>query len=245
MDDCYSKETQISSITGLLVPLNVYADTRSRFYQVTPRIESLLPDGRKFNDIRPPELHSSEFLKELPNADDNLRFHTWEAIVELVLSQELEVYRCGYYITKKVRKWVSGFGTDDKLRDLCWASLISMLEMKLEQEVIIPVMDSLSKPIAKTFSQLVQTMDQMRAAGWESIMSIKHSENILGEVFYCDSKYSIFIQVADTISYLRHVTDMASKGMELTEFKKRLSTISEKLSPAIKKEEVTILKIGE
>jgi hypothetical protein len=56
-------------------------------------------------------------------------------------------------------------------------------------------------------------MDLMRAAGMDKIMSIKNTENILGEVFYSDSKYSVFTQMVDIVAYLRNVTDCARKDM--------------------------------
>jgi hypothetical protein len=213
MDESYSEVTHISSIVGLLVPVNIYTETRSKFYQIVPRVEKPLPDGRMFIDIRPPELHGCEFLKDFPNGDDDLKFKTFENVVDLIVTQKIGVYRSGYYITEDIKKVARQFGVNEKFYDLCWATLISMLEMKLAQEMIIPVMDGFQKTTVRSFSQLVKNMDLMRAAGMDKIMSIKNTENILGEVFYSDSKYSVFTQMVDIVAYLRNVTDCARKDM--------------------------------
>ena len=99
--------------------------------------------------------------------------------------------------------------------------------------MIIPVMDGFDKNMVRKFSQLVKGMDVMRAAGHKQSISLKHSENILGEVFYADSFYSIFTQVADLISGLRQLSDISREVKELTDYKKMLLMISEKLEPAI------------
>ena len=245
MDDSYNDQTHISSITGLLVPASLYSETRSRFYKIVPRAEKILADGTRFIDIRPPELRGSKYLKNLPNADENLIFQTLEGVVELVVTQNLEVYRSGCYITQETSKLSKDFNIDWRLHDICWLNMVSMLEAKMTQEMIVPVMDGFSATTVKTFSQFVKNMDLMRSAGWGPIMNIKNTENILGEVFYCDSRYSIFTQIADNIEYLREVADLAREGKALTSFKRRLLPISERLSPSIIREEITLLKIAE
>ena len=74
-------------------------------------------------------------------------------------------------------------------------------------------------------------------------MSIKHSENILGEVFYADSNFSILTQLADMVSYLRNTVDISRTFKELSGFKKRLLKIAEGLSASIKFEEIGALKL--
>ena len=238
MDDSFSEDTRISSITGVLVPFNLYAETRSKFYEIVPREEGILPDGKKFINIQPPELHGSDFLTNFPDADDSLRFKTFDGIVDLINSQQLEIYRVGYYITEDVKSLFDKFSSDPKLQGLCWFSIISILESKLADEIIVPVMDGFSPSSVRAFSEIVKNMDFMRAAGWENIMSLKNTENIFGEVLYSDSKYSIFIQIADLVSYLRHVADFSREGLELTSFKQQLLHISEKLSPSIEVENI-------
>jgi hypothetical protein len=94
-------------------------------------------------------------------------------------------------------------------------------------------MDGFDRNMVRKFSQLIKGMDVIRAAGHEQSISLKHSENILGEVFYADSQYSVFTQVADLVSWLRQLADISREGKELTSYKKRLLMISEKLEPAI------------
>lgn len=243
MDDSYNEQTKISSITGLLVSVKMYAETRTKFYKIVPREEHTLPGGKIIVDIRPPELRGSEYLKSLPNVDDDIKIKTFEDVAELVITRNLEVYRSGLYINQRTMKISKDFNINWRFLDLCWSRMILMLEPKLVNEMIVPVMDGFKD--FKIFSQIVKNMDLMRSAGWEPIMSVKNTENILGEVFYCDSKFSIFTQIADNVEYLRQVTDLVREGIELSEFKRRLLPISERLTPSIIREEIYRMKIDD
>ncbi len=47
----------------------------------------------------------------------------------------------------------------------CWLGILNTLRSKIENEMVIPVMDGFDKNMVRKFSQLVKGMDIMRAAG--------------------------------------------------------------------------------
>ena len=125
-----------------------------------------------------------------------------------------------------------------------WLGILNTLKPKIEKEMIIPVMDGFNNNMVRKFSQLVKSMDVMRAAGHGQSVSIKHSENILGEVFYADSQYSIFTQVVDIVSWLRQLSDISHDGKELTSYKQELLSIAEKLNPLLACDGVIAMKFN-
>jgi hypothetical protein len=204
-----NKKTVISSLTGIMVPIHRYAELRTKFYDLLEW--SITPETNTIN-LHVPELHGSKLL---PDEDDEKKLNILEGVVDLVVKNQLEIYRGGYYITNTIRKHFKG---DEEMLGGLWCGILNTLKPKIEKEMIIPVMDGFNKSRVRKFSQLVKSMDVMRAAGYGQSISIKHSENILGEVFYADSQYSIFIQVVDLVSWLRQLSDISREGKELTPY---------------------------
>ena len=240
MDESYSeaidnKNTVISSLTGVLVPIHRYTEIRTKFYALLEW--SIKPESNTIN-MSVPELHGRELL---PKEDDAKKLEILEGVVELVVSNGLEIYRRGFYITKTTREY---FKHDEEMLGLCWIDILHALKPKIENEMLIPVMDGLDKKKVLKFSQIVKSLDVMRAAGHEENLGIRHSENILGEVFYADSQYSIFTQVADLVSWLLQLSNIASEGKELTPYKKKFLLISEKLVPSIVCDEVKAMEFS-
>lgn len=233
MDECFDERTTISSLTGLLVPASEYAELRVKFYDILQW--AMRPEEQVI--AWPPELHGRNLLR---GEDDNKKVQVVEQVVDFVISNDLELYRTGYYINAGVKGVFKG---DEKMVSLCWSNMLTLLQSKIEKEMLIPVMDSCGPDIVPKFSGTIQNLDIMRAAGYSENLSIEHSENILGEVFYAVSKYSIFTQVADIVSYLRHVVDWSKAGLPMEPFKKRLLTVGERLSPFMTYERIVTMNI--
>lgn len=231
MDECYSKDTAISSLTGLLVPAHNYPDLRIKFYDTLQW--AIRPEEHVVSS--PPELHTNAFLS---GHDDIVKLQNLEHIVEMVVSNQLRIYRVGYYVTKET---ASLFRGDKQLMAVCWFRMIAMLQPEFESDILVPVMDGFNTQNVLTFSGMIKSVDVVRAAGLESSLSFNNTQNILGEVFYADSKFSIFTQVADVVSYLRHVTDWAREGLTMTDFKKQLLRIADNLTPALVREEIVAM----
>lgn len=215
-----TRGTYITSLTGVLVPVHEYAVLRTQFYDLMNW--STRPDDKTIN-LHVPELHGKELL---PGEDDNRKLETLDGIVDLVINNNLQVYRTGCYVTKFLQ---SKFKGDENLFGHCWFGFLFQLEPLIEKEMIIPIMDGLDSKMVRIYSQMVKSIDVMRSADGILAPSIKHTENILGEVFYGDSQYSIFIQVADIISWLRHLADLSNEEIQLTPYKQLCLKISRKL----------------
>lgn len=218
------KNTTISSLTGLLVPIHKYDDIRNDFYGLLEW--SIKPKQNTIN-LHTPELHGREML---PDEKDDKKFEMLEGVVNLVVSNNLEIYRGGYYITKPLRETFKG---DENMVGTIWFGFLRSLASKLENEMIIPIMDGFDINMVRKFSQLVKQLDVMRSIGQDNSLSVSHSKNILGEVFYADSKHSIFTQVVDLVSWLRQLSDVSREGKKLTPYKQSLLPLSKNLEPAV------------
>ncbi|KPV53267.1 hypothetical protein SE17_10605 [Kouleothrix aurantiaca] len=130
---------------------------------------------------------------------------------------------------------------DKQLLGLCWFSMVAMLQPEFESDMLVPVMDGFNPQTVIKFSGMIKSGDVPRAAGLESNLSFRNTQNILGEALYADSKFSIFTQVADIVSYLRHIADWSREGLTMTDFKRQLLHISGMLTPALIREEIVAL----
>ena len=237
MDESKGTETGIVALTGILVPLDRYNDLRMRFYELM--LWAIEPAEQTVK-IGPLELHGNSFLSWHEGADDDLKLRLLADVASLVVDERVAVYRVGYHRQKRLNTVLAG---DVGYLSLCWNGMLTVLQPVYAAEHLIPVMDGLDLRAAQMFSQTVRTSDVMRAVGLEGSLSFGNTENILGEVFYSDSRYSIFTQVADIVSYLRHIGDKHAKGIVLSDFQQQLSDISELLKPMMAFEEIILMKV--
>lgn len=233
LDECYDSTSTIASLTGVLVPVTGYPELRTGLYDLLDW--TIRPEPNVVG--RPPELHGSDLLRD---EDDERKLEVLKGVADLVVEQNHPIYRVGYYITREIEQT---FPQDPKLVGMCWLSLLFMLEPVLAQSMVIPVMDGFHPRTVNSLSGPSSSINMFRAAGLEKIISVPHSANILGEVFFADSEHSVGTQLVDVISYLRHVTDLKNDGKPLSEFKSRLLEISNKLEPAIAREEIIALRL--
>ena len=231
MDDSYCEITQVSSLTGVLVPVDQYPMLRSGFYNILrfaiQPSESLIATA--------PELHGNDFLRD---ECDETKLAVLRDIAALMAKHHVRIYRIGYFITEVIEQL---FTRDKKLVGLCWVSLLSMMEPLLKDEMVIPVMDGFDPDTIHYFSSVVKELDELRSADFDKSLSIQYSHNVLGEVFYADSRYSALIQVADLAAYLRAASDLVTLGKAITDFKKQLASISGILDSSIAWEELVSL----
>lgn len=240
MDETFNHETNppISSLTGILIPLGKYPVLRSEFFKIL-RFEGIAKENN-FN-INPPELHFVDFLR---NYGDEIKFDVLWSLANLIVDNQIEIYRIGYYITKEIE---NTFKNDKRLIGVCWLGILFMLETKLEAELVVPVMDAgFEKNMKQMTTQLswpMKFVNVMREGGREDSLSVKNSKNIL-DVFYADSEFSIFTQLADIVSGLRRIAETSthSENLITSEFKKQLLPIAKHLDNAPLYEKITELK---
>ena len=187
MDDSHSSASRIAALTGLLVPTAGYDRARSEFFRVFEK--RIRPEAGIV--AQPPTLHGLEFL---PDESDEVKVDTYHRLVDLILAEQISIYRIGYYITPGLR---AVFADGPHLEGITWLSLLHMLSEPLAQSAIIPVMDGLDQKQTRRFSGPVRQMDIMRAAGLATSISVENAHNLFGEVFYADRKYSAFVQLTE------------------------------------------------
>ncbi len=242
MDESYNKATSphISSMTGLLIPLDRYPALRSAFYEIL-RLKTEPNEG--VLDVSVPELRFADFLRE---EDDEVKLEVLRSLANMIVGYQVEIFRVGYYITKRIRRT---FERDKHLIGLCWLGILSSLQPRLESEMVIPIMDAgfdrNMKQMTKQFSGLMKTVDVMRETGRGESIGFAHSKNVL-DVFYAGSEYSIFTQLADIVSGLRRIAETARQDQRLisSPFKKQLLPISNHLMNAPMHEEILTLRLG-
>ncbi len=235
MDETHSDEKlkpRISALTGLLVPIREYLELRAQFY--TALHHYVVPESSHF--AMPPEMHG----KLLPGDTDQAKIANVAAVVDLVLSNRLKVYRVGYYITDGLQ---AAMPTDKWMVGTSWASLLHILEPVLARQLLIPVMDGFDLNMVKSFSSTVRWCNVMHAAGSGQMVSIKNSQQLISEVVYTSSEYSVFTQVVDIVAYLRKITDMKNDGWSLPPFKQRLLPWAQKLGRVMAAEDIIALTL--
>jgi hypothetical protein len=233
IDDSFCEKTRISAMVGLLVPLSDYVQLRAGFYGVVGPF--IRPEPGHI--ARPPEIHGFN----LPGDTDEEKLRVVTGIVDLVVNSRMKVFRVGYYVTDVLQE---RFSTDGRLKQNCVASLRFMIKAELKKQLVIPVMDGIDIDIAKKFSSDAQMADIMRAAAGEKIMSISHSEHLIGEMLYADSEFAVFMQMVDIVAYLRKITDLRDDGYVLPVFKQKLLPLAQRLAPRIAGEHIIAMSFN-
>jgi hypothetical protein len=233
LDECYcwkvrSDSTFISSMTAVIVPANKYNLVRTAFYDILKPF--INPETHTVNLV-PPELHGSTLLKDEPDADDQVRFTVFHQIVDLIVQNKLDIYRVGYYITPEYQVTFKG---DEQGTSICWLGILEVTQPLYQDEQLIPIMDGFNDDTVRKMSLMVRECDIMRSAGLGDSVSLMNTSNIIGEVFYADSRYSALIQVVDVISYLRHVNDLSQEGKSFSSFKNGVLVEAKRLDSMMK-----------
>ena len=229
MDESISQDTNIASLTAMYISFEKYQQLRNQFYETLDWATSSEP-GRI--NLNPPELHGRKLLPEID--DDAQRLDAVAQIVDLVVKNELVLFRVGYCLTEKFRKT---FKKEHSWLGLCWFGLLSVTQKLYQTKILIPVMDSCPINYVREFSSIVKSADIMRAVDLEHNLSLKNTCN-LAEVLYAHSNFSSLTQVVDIVSYLRHVSDWSKCGLPMSDFKRELLIISERLEPCFQHEEI-------
>ena len=240
LDECYSDQvrsdsTFISSMTAVILGAGKYNSVREGFYRILKPF--IIPEDNTI-DLMPPELHGHALLRDEPDEDDRKKLDTFHQVVDLVIENQLDVYRVGYYITPEFQ---TTFKSDKRGTSLCWFGITTVTQAVYENEQLIAIMDGFDKETVRKMSLMIRDCDIMRSAERGDSISLKNSENIIGEVFYADSRYSVMIQIVDIIAYLRNVNDLSEEGRKFSSFKQKVLAQAKRLDSAMKYDEVVEL----
>ena len=240
LDECYSQKvrpdsTFISSMTAVIIRADEYNSVRAAFYSILKPF--IIPQDKTIN-LMPPELHGRDLLRDEPDEDDRKKLDTYHQVVDLVIEYNLGIYRVGYYITPEYKTTFKG---DERGTSQCWFAITTVTQPVYEDELLIAIMDGFETETVRKMSLMIRGCDIMRFADLGNSISLKNTENIIGEVFYADSRYSVMIQIVDVVAYLRNVNDLREEGMKFSSFKEKVLAEAKRLDTVMKCDEVVEL----
>lgn len=218
------------SLTGVLVRVSQASSVRRAFYSVMQRF--ICPKPQTIN-LDPPEVHFSDLLRDQPDA---VKLEVVSGIVELVVTQQLPIFRVSYYLTKEFRQYLRE--PTKKFPSFMWFGIQTVIEPVLAEDVVIPLFDAGFdpgfQPVVDALAASVKICDIMRAVGKGANISILHSEN-LAEVMFSDSKNSALVQIADVVAGLRRLAETARINLsyEATDFRSALLNSGRLLDPLV------------
>lgn len=219
LDESTYEPLDLAALTGVLVPLESYAEVRDAICQVTWDV--LAPPA---NTVPSPiELHARDLLAELSNRDprhlDRARLGVLGAIVRIVNEYRLQVFRVAYLNRTEIAATMIG---DPKLYGLNFFAIQSALQDKLADTVVLPVMDGvpgcaqnarhpprIDPQLIRAFARNVRYIHHCRRCSVVArSLSIRNVAN-LAEPVFADSAHSTLLQLADITSYLLLQVDRA------------------------------------
>jgi Protein of unknown function (DUF3800) len=228
---------KIVSLTGLLVEISIFNSLRESFYNILkPFFFKKMEDGTNFYD-KVPEIHGSNMLRD--NATDEEKIRVYSEIASLVESKSVPIYRIGYYMAKDKSKQPNN---ERDGKSLCFSSFLHVLQPIYESAYLIPIMDAFNQDVVNSLSGSVQWVHGYRSIGGKGL-SLSNSENIIGDVFFTDSKFSSLTQVVDVIAYLRCINDQFQEGVPLTNFKLKVHDTNNLLRFCLKYDQVVEMNV--
>lgn len=216
---------RLVALTGVAISVEKYGIVRTQFYN---KFRQQRTEGGLTVNLSPLELHGRKLL---PGATDDERIAALNEVANLVLEHDLGIYRFGYLTSDSLVKF---FGDKDIAYLLSWADLVGSLQSELKNGPLIPIADSGNPRLADHMSRFIKNIDVMREGGLGHSLSVQGTENIIGEVFFGESKYSVFVQMADICSYLLLKRDMQKLGWQVSEFNQRVLEVAERLLPVLR-----------
>ena len=214
MDEKYlapelSPEMQVTSLTGLLVPADVYPHFRDRLLRLSPRFDR----GPKDYDT---EIHAGDLFRDL---SDEEHFAFYSGLVSLVNELGCRIYRRGF-------NFIPGDGLLRKkqsdLIGICFTSMLIAVHDFEPNTHIWPVMEvDHTKVQDRNFAGYVRWLDsatahlQMTGDGVEELIDADYmvDNTRLGDLHYV-SKESVVGSAADCLVYLLHCRWLNERGFK-------------------------------
>jgi hypothetical protein len=151
-------------------------------------------------------------------------------VVDIINDYSIKVYRLGWLKDKKSKLFKN---LDSNLMGIIFPKFLELIDSDIKETKLIPIMDGLDNKISQIFSQYVKQLDILRQNINSNNLTIKNSQNIYGEVFYADSKFSILTQFVDMTSYMLHCKDYKDFRKNYGIFKGNIIEISERIRPEL------------
>jgi hypothetical protein len=226
IDDTYDPKIRRFTLTGVVLPVEQYGAVTAAFYAI---LKPFIVPSEGIVNLHPPELHGVDFMR---SEDDATKFNTLRQLVELVNRFRLRVVRVGCVDNEPLQEVFEG--NQPAMWGHCWFRFQERFEWLIAEGLLIPIMDAVDREKVRHFSGQMRVRDVLRAAGLGGALSPPSgSENVLGEVFYAESRYASMIQLADCVSYLLNAEELVRYGAARSPFKSAIADISRKLDTTL------------
>jgi hypothetical protein len=229
IDDSLNEDTMLSSLTGILIPLDTFEKIRDDFYNRI--LNQFIFLGENNFNLNPPNIHGKELLKgTVFENNDEKKIEIFRTVTEIVNENSIKVYKLAWLKDEGVKIYKN---LDTKLMGIIFPYFIELIDKDIQDIKVIPIMDGLDINTSKIFSQFIKTSEILGRTTNKNNLTIKNSKNIYGEVFYADSRFSVFIQLVDVISYMLHCNDYKKFDKVYGSFKSKIIEVAEKIKPEL------------
>lgn len=227
LDSQSSPEMQVTSLTGLLVPADVYPQLRDGLLRLSPYFAG---GASRFDAV----IHASNLFRDLPD-DDHFEFY--RGLVSLVNELGCMIYRRGFNFVPEhelLRKH------QNSLIGICFKSMLIAAQDLEDAVQIWPVMEiDHTNTQDDLFAGYVRWMDSATAylesigEGVEELIDDDYmvDNERLGDLHYV-TKRSVAGMAADCLTYLLHFRWLKDRGFQLTSYKTELAEIASGLDPS-------------
>ena len=220
-------EMQVTSLTGLLVPADVYPQLRDGLLRLSPYF---VEGASRFDAI----IHASNLFRDLPDGE---HFKFYRGLVHLINDLGCMIYRRGYNFVpahELLRK------NQNLLIGYCFRSMLIAVQDFEDTAQIWPVMEiDRSSTQDELFAGYVRFMDGATAylesigEGVEELIDDDYmvDNERLGDLHYV-TKRSVAGMAVDCVTYLLHFKWLKERGFPLTAYKTELAEIASELHPS-------------
>ena len=235
IDESKSTETQIASLTCVLVTQNQIFKVRKDLFMIYEKVIKKMNEGNLQSVIMmPPEFHGSTFLRTSKKSEeeyyehinDEFRLEIMEDLIKVVNENNLIIYRIG---NTHVDKMVNDFGFDSNLYAELYLQLTALMNSYAENYFIIPVMDYIQDSKLRfispyvwnciVYNHLYQDLTE------ENPICSSNGKNFLINTVFANSSENEIIQLVDIVSYVLQKNDIDKIRNDLSSFSKRIVEI--------------------
>lgn len=235
IDESKSTETQIASLTCILVTQNQIFKVRNDLFIIYEKVIKKMNEGNAQSVIMmPPEFHGSTFLRTSKKSeeefykhiDDDFRLEIIEDIIKVVNDNDLSIYRIG---NTHADKMVNDFGFDSNLYAELYLQLTALMNSYAEDYFIIPVMDYIQDTKLKFISPYVWNCmvynHLYKDLTVDNPICSSNGKNFLINTVFANSSEHEIIQLVDIISYVLQKNDIDKIRKDLSPFSKSIVEI--------------------
>ena len=237
MDEQSPSKLRVTSLTGLAIAAGTYSLFRNRFFRLLP---GFAEEPERFNL----EVHASNLFRDLP---DEEHFAFYQGLVSLVNELGCRVYRRGLNFNPGHKLLLRAQRT---MLWYCFRSLLIAVVKCEDQTQIWPVIEIDHTEVQdRHFAGYIRWMDhttayrQMTGDGVKELIdeNFMVDNERIGDLHYM-SKRSIVGSAVDCLAYLLHCKWLGENSHELSNYKRRIATITSHLDASLVDDHVALYR---